>query len=105
MDQLTAGVGINTQFQDTMFLRDVLRRAGETIRKSIAAPLTVTDVSFSAGKVEQEVPRCDDLGGAGPLVARIDRAANLRERLRRELLAELRRHRRRRYRVEIRLVV
>jgi len=65
MDQLTAGVGINSQFQDTMFLRDVMRRAGEAIHTSVARPLTVTDVSFSAGKVEHVASNRRILGPDG----------------------------------------
>jgi len=53
MDDLTAGFGINTQFQDTMFLRDVIRRTAAAIRASLESPLRVTDVSFSSGRVEQ----------------------------------------------------
>jgi hypothetical protein len=65
MDALTAGIGINSQFQDTVFLRDVIRRAADAIRKSVAEPLTVTDVGFSAGEVEQVASNRRILGPDG----------------------------------------
>jgi hypothetical protein len=65
MDELTAGVGINTQFQDTMFLRDVIRRTADAIREALASPLAVTDVSFSAGKIEQVASNRRILGPDG----------------------------------------
>lgn len=53
MDELTAAAGIGAQFQDTAFARDVIRRAAAAIREALAVPFTVTDVSFSSGRVEQ----------------------------------------------------
>lgn len=65
MDDLTAGVGIHHEFQDTVFLRDVVQRTATAIRDALAAPLTVTDVSVSAGRVEQVASNRRILGPDG----------------------------------------